>query len=105
MATLYVTEYSGMAVVSQNSGLMLPSGNVAQTPELVNQTVTISGSPTSSQAFGKSTTLVRLHTDAICSVSFGSSPTSSGTTARMVAGQTEYFGVVPNQVVSVITNV
>lgn len=105
MATLYVTEYSGMAVVNQNAGLMLPSGNVAQTPQLVEQIVSISGSASSSSAFGKATTLVRLHCDAICSVSFGSAPSATTSSARMVVGQTEYFGVIPGHSVSVISNV
>lgn len=104
MATLYVTEYSGMATVNQNAGLMLPSGNTAQTPELVNQVVNISVSATSSSPFGKATTLVRLHCDAICSFSFGQNPTATTSTARMVAGQTEYFGVVTGHSVSVCSN-
>jgi len=36
---------------------------------------------------------VRVHTDVICSIKFGTSPTATTSTARMVAGQTEYFAV------------
>jgi hypothetical protein len=34
-----------------------------------------------------------LHTDSICSISFGTNPTATTSTARMAAGQTEYHGV------------
>jgi hypothetical protein len=46
-----------------------------------------------SSAFNAATTYVRIHTDAICSISFGTAPTATTSTMRMVAGQTEYFAV------------
>ena len=95
MATLYITEfqaigYAGMPPLA--AGTNGPT-QAAQQPVVAEQTVTIGGSSTASAAFNAATTLVRLHTDSICSIEFGTAPTATTATARMVAGQTEYFGV------------
>jgi hypothetical protein len=57
-------------------------------------------------AFNAKTRFVRLHTDAVCSIKFGTNPTASATTARMAANSTEYSSVPPNQAykVAAITN-
>ncbi|HWU70677.1 MAG TPA: hypothetical protein VN017_04915, partial [Pseudoxanthomonas sp.] len=70
------------------------------------QTVAIGASSAVSSAFNASTAIVRLHTDAICSVEFGAAPTAAATNMRLAAGQTEYFAVVPGSgfKVAVITN-
>lgn len=95
MAVLYITEYPALEV----SGLP-----VAITPPVAEQTVAISGSSTASSAFNANTGLVRLHTDAICSVEFGGAPTATATTMRLAANQTEYFVVHSGQKVAVISN-
>ena len=103
MATLYVTEYAGLAPAV--------GGQYAQSPQespVAEQTVAIAAGSAQSAAFNAKTKLVRLHTDVICSIEFGTNPTVSATTARMVANQTEYHGV-PNNTgtlfkVAVITN-
>lgn len=89
MATLYITEYA-----KQGGGhpLAVPVG---EEPELANQTVSISGSSTQSSAFNNNTSLLRIHTDAICSIEFGTNPTATTSTKRLAANQTEYFAVVP----------
>lgn len=95
MATLYVTEYAGIG------------GDHIQTPlepAIAQQTVAIGGSSTASAKFNDSTRLVRLHTDAICSVAFGSTPTAVATAQRLPANATEYFAVMGGQKVAVITN-
>lgn len=97
MATLYITEYS-------QSGRIAGDVPVGREPALSNQTVAIGGSSTQSSAFGNNTRLVRLHTDAICSVTFGASPTATSAKSRMAANQTEYFEVYPANKVAVITN-
>lgn len=87
MATLYVTEY---ASPEYDSGLV----QIAEEPETTTQTVAISGSSAATtNAFHNNTNIVRLHTDSICSVVFGVSPTAATTNRRMNAGDTEYFGV------------
>lgn len=101
MAVLYVTEFANLGT-SNNAQVM----QMATVPPLVEQTVAIGGSTTQSSAFGANTTFVRLHTDAICSIAFGTNPSATATTARLAAGTTEYFVVPQNKAfkVAVITN-
>ena len=49
--------------------------------------------------------MIRVHCDAICSISIGNSPVATTTNKRLAANQTEYFGVIPGQQIAVITNV
>lgn len=99
MATLYVTEYAGLGS-SSGATVQAVAG-----PPAVEQTVAISGTSAQSAAFGPNTILVRLHTDAICSVKpGGTNPVATASSGRMIAGQTEYFRVTPGDKVAVITN-
>lgn len=101
MATVYVTEFAGVARTQFGGSFT----QVALCAELANQTVAIGGSSAQSAAFNPSTTLIRVHTDAICSVKVGgASPTATAANARMAANQTEYFGVTPGDKLAVITN-
>lgn len=77
---------------------------VGAEPRLANQTVSIGGSTTQSSAFNTNTTMIRVHTDAICSIDIGSNPTATAAKSRLAANQTEYFGVIPGQKLAVITN-
>lgn len=86
MATLYVTEYAAPAHI----GGLFP---VAKEPEITTQAVAYTGTAAASSAFASNTTLVRIHTDSICSILFGTAPTATTSKKRMVAGQTEYFAV------------
>lgn len=101
MATLFITEFAGRATDANGIPMEMPLF-----PELAEQTVAIGGSSTQSSAFHRDTTFVRIHTDVICSIKFGTNPTASATTARMAAGATEYFGVPKGMSyeVAVITN-
>lgn len=87
MAVLYITEFRDIGGIANFN---VP---IAAQPQLVNQTVAIGGASTASSTFGANTSMVRLHTDAICSIQFGTSPTATSSTARMAANQTEYFAV------------
>lgn len=100
MAVLYITEF---AQSGQYGGSNIPVGQEIKTAD---QTVAISGTSAQSSAFQSNTTLIRLHTDAICSVNIGTSPTATATNRRMAANQTEYLGVPgsSNFKVAVITN-
>lgn len=101
MAVLYITEYAEMQI-----GPAGRSGQMPMDPPLAEQTVAIGGSSTASAAFNAATRFVRLHTDAICSIEFGTAPTATATTGRMAANQTEYRGVPLGQSfkVAVISN-
>ena len=100
MATLYVTEYEHIALA--------PDGTVpvGEETRVADQTVAIGGASVASAAFHVRTNFVRLHTDAICSVMFGTAPVATTAKSRMAANQTEYFGVPQSQSykVAVITN-
>lgn len=100
MATLYVTEFADLGRVGGISQVGV------QTPT-AEQTVSIGASSAASSAFQNNTKFVRLHTDSICSITFGASPTATSSKARMAANQTEYYAVPNGQSykVAVITNV
>ena len=99
MATLYVTEFAGLGS-DPNGSVQAVAG-----PPLAEQTVAIGVSSAASAAFNPATTVVRLHTDAICSFKIGgNAPAATASSARMIAGQTEYFRVQPGDKVAVITN-
>lgn len=99
MTTLYISEYT-------EAGYMPGLGTlpVGKEPSTVQQTVGNAGASTQSSAFRSDTKLVRLHTDSICSIRFGTNPTATTSTARMAANQTEYFQVLGGDKVAVILN-
>lgn len=95
MATLYITEFASGA----------PAGNpVASRPALASQTVAITAGSVQSNAFSDRTTLIRVHTDAICSVAVGENPSALTTSSRMAGDQTEYWSVTPGHKLAVIAN-
>lgn len=98
MAVIYIAEFQGLG---------MPVGNLVQStqwPPITQQTVAIGGASVQSAAFNANTNVIRINTDAICSIAIGDNPTATATTARMAANQTEYFSVYPGQKVAVITN-
>ena len=96
MATLYVTEYSRMAIEAAGAPVL-----VGQEPS-VTQTIAIAG-VSASATLRTDTKFVRLHTDIICNVVFGPSPQVATTSnMRLAANQTEFFGVVGGHVLAVI---
>lgn len=99
MSNLYISEY---ADVGHLPGL-IPAG---AEPNITDQLVNFAGASVQSNAFKNNTQVVRLHTDATCSVLFGTNPTVTTSNKRMVGGQTEYFtiGAYSNLKVAVITN-
>ena len=100
MATLYVTEYATLALGARGESMQ-----IGQEPAIAEQTVAIGVGSAQSSAFAAQTTFVRLHSDAICSVAFGTNPTATASNKRMAAGQTEFFGVNSRaSKVAVITN-
>ena len=103
MAVLYVTEYSKQGFDNFFRNVAI---NAAMEPPVANQVVAIGGGSTQSSAFNANTWIVRIHTDAICSIEFGTNPSATTTTRRMGAGATEYFAVPVglSYKVAVITN-
>lgn len=101
MAVLYITEYARQGRDAAGYQMV-----VADEPPVANQTVAITAGSTASAAFNVNTKFVRISTDAICSIEFGTAPTASATTRRMPANTTEYFSVPQGASfkVAVITN-
>ncbi|PDT71731.1 hypothetical protein CO683_00805 [Bradyrhizobium ottawaense] len=102
MAKLYVTEFDdeGQTVRGAAQVAQVDANTVDQTP------VAISGTSAQSAAFAATTVLVRIETDVICSVTFGTNPTATTNNMRMAADGVEYFGVPKGQSykVAVISN-
>jgi hypothetical protein len=102
MSLLYVTEF---AEAGRYGGGVIPVARTGQWLENANSPITISGASAASAKFGTYTNLVRLHTDTICSIYITTAGTAATTSnARMAANQTEYFAVIPGQIVTVIAN-
>lgn len=101
MAVLYISEYQEQ--VLDLAGRHVLAG---KEPAIAEQHVAIGASSAASAAFNANTSFVRVHTDAICSILFGTSPTAVATSKRMAANTTEFFGVQPGASVkvAVITN-
>jgi hypothetical protein len=105
MASLYIQEFQGVGYPQlQNSfiGAALSSSTLPSSSQPV---IPISGSPTLSNAFALTTILIRVHSDAICSIAIGGSPVATTSNMRLAANQTEYFGVKLGDYLSVIANV
>ncbi len=97
MAILFITEYAGTSPYTGNA-------QIAQEPALTSQTRTISGTSAQASALNARTRVVRLHADTDCYVLFGTNPTAiTAAGTKMIAGQTEYFGVAPSTKIAVIT--
>lgn len=111
MATLYVTEFHGIGSGSQEPV------QCAAMPKLTTNNVAITGATVQSAPFvaagqhingaspSLSTTLIRVHADAVCSVEIGGiNPVATATSQRMAANQTEYFRVKGGDRLAVISN-
>jgi hypothetical protein len=95
MATLYVREYSHVAMA--NPGLAVQAGQEPGTDQTVSFTTT-----TQSTAFAADTVLVRISSDAECHLVFGSNPTATTAGAQMQANVPEFFGVVGGHKVAAV---
>lgn len=99
MATFYITEFTG--------GLMFGTP-APKDPPVARQTIAIAGASAPSQAFNEATKMIKIHTDAICSIRIGAAnqtPTAVTTDDRMAANQSEYRIVEPGAKLAVISNV
>jgi hypothetical protein len=88
MARLSIREYEHISAVSRG---IVPVG---EEPAIANQVIFITGASQASASFQERTRFVRIHTDTTCSLDWGVAPVAVAGECDMVAGQTEYFGVV-----------
>lgn len=100
MARLSIREYEHISAVSRG---IVPVG---EEPAVASQSLTISGTSAASAVFNVRTRFVRVHTDVNCSLDWSTAPVAVAGSCDMVAGQTEYFGVVnaTNMKVAVISS-
>jgi hypothetical protein len=101
MAKLYITEFASPGVAH---GGVVPVGNAGGWHENASSPLAITATSTACVTMGTNSTLVRVHTDATCSISIGITAVATATNARMIQNQTEYYAVQSGQVVAVITN-
>lgn len=103
MAFLYITEFGKQG---RDASGYLNQNATPEEPPVAEQTVAIGGSSAQSAALNAGTSLVRIHADAICSISIGINPTAATTSRRMAAGQTDQITVPRGSVfkIAVITN-
>lgn len=100
MATVDITEYQNVAhdgIGNRVAAGIEPARSVQQ--------VSISGVSAQSASMQETTKFVRVHTDSTIRIAFGSDPTASATSQRMVGNSTEYFGVTPGIKIAVIASV
>lgn len=98
MAVVYVTEFTDSTIrYSQINP-------VSFLPPVAEQTVAIGGTSAQSSEFNDKTKIIRVHTDAVCSIEVGSDPTATTSNLRLAANSTEYFEVNPGDKIAVITN-
>lgn len=98
---LYITEYVTAGITPRST---IAAG---QEPANATQTVAIGAGSVQSATFQPTTTFVRVATDVICSILFGTNPTATAASPRMAANSAEYFAVEPGRSmrVAAITNV
>lgn len=104
MAVIYITEYNSLG-----GPPFAPSQAPVEPPLAAYSFAITAGSTTPAApnvAFQSTANLIRIHTDAICSVAIGKAPTAVVTANRMAANQTEYKTVPAGQLftIAVITN-
>ena len=92
MASVYISEYADVR------------GNAAYEPSTALQKLTSAATSSQSAAFDANTNWVRVHTDGVVSIKFGTNPTATTGSLRLAAGQTEYFCIVPGHKVAIIDN-
>ena len=98
MAVMFIGEFNN--IVQTAMGRM----QIVKAPPIAEQTVAIGAGSVQSAAFNAATVAIRVHVDVAASIAIGLNPTASLTTARLAAGQTEYFGVTPGDKIAVIAN-
>ncbi|HET7156085.1 MAG TPA: hypothetical protein VFI87_12035 [Hyphomicrobiaceae bacterium] len=99
MASLYIAEFSSLASAGGGGSVQ-----AAQWPPLREQKIALSGTSAASAAFGPGTTVIRVHSDVVCSIKVGGTPVATAANARLAADATEYFGVESGAKIAGITN-
>jgi hypothetical protein len=99
MSTLYIAEIAELGVDSHGASVVAPV-----MPPITEQTLSIGVGSVASAAFNGHTRFVQIHTDAICSLAFGASPSATTSNQRLAANETRFYAVTRGDKVAVIAN-
>ncbi len=100
MAKLYVAEFAHLPLDDRGRPVMAPP-----MPPLAETTVAIGMTSTqSANVFSSVTRYAQIHTDAICSIAFGTNPTATTANQRLASNETRFVGVNPGDLIAVIAN-
>ena len=86
--TIYVNEFTSFGKDANGNVTPYPLQ-----PATAFQTLAVTGVSAQTTAFAATTTVIQVHTDAICSIVFGTAPTATTSNARLPANETRYFSV------------
>ncbi len=100
MPTLYVTEFSGLAIDDHGQSIMSPDYK----KRTAKWSMAITGSHTESQAFASNTTFIKFNVDATCSIDIAAAPVAVATADRIAINDTQFVGVEGGWKISVISN-
>lgn len=107
MASLRIAEFQGNALTYiEGFG---HGGQIADLDKMLTSLqalITVDGTSRRSAAFAEGVRVIRVETDAICALAYDGTATptaDANSVIRMVAGQTEYFGVKPGAKLAVIS--
>jgi len=90
MSKLYINEFSNLA--KDSTGATLPVPLAVETGGL-NQVITIGATSLASARLNDNTTFVRVLSDVNCFVAYGTNPTATNSSFRLIASRPEIFGV------------
>lgn len=96
--TVYIAEFESLPNIAGGQP------QIASLPPLTEQTRSVSGTSAQSSAFSAKTRFIQVHTDSICSIAVGASPTATTSNMRLPADATFYFAVQPGDKLAAITN-
>lgn len=94
MSNLYIAEFPA---------IMAEHWQLVKMPPIAEQVVAI-GAAVQSAAFSAQTRMIRVFAGAGCSIAIGGNPTATTSNCPLAANQTEFFGVGPGEILSVIAN-
>lgn len=102
MSTLNIVEFRQIQTFFTEG-----TAQIAMCPPVTTQSITITGTNATSAAFNANTNIVRLQSDANCSIAWSLTTstiaTATATSFLLIAGAPEYFGVLPGLSLAAIT--
>lgn len=102
-STLFISEYSTLGWVGTNSNQLIHAPSAQSL--LAEQSITVSGSSTSSAAFNAATKFIEIVADVDCAIAFGvTAPTADATKHYIPSKTTRYYACQPGTYLAVISS-